>query len=235
MAEVILALDLPEAGAVRQLLERVPSARWVKVGSILFAREGPALLRSLVAEGRKVFLDLKWHDIPNTVAGAVSQARDLGVSLATVHTLGGSAMLAAAARAAAPSLSIVGVTVLTSHTSDDFARVLGRTDGLDVGAEVRRLATLARDAGLAGTVCSPHELNEVRAVFGARRTFVVPGIRSARDPVGDQARVATAAEAARAGASHLVVGRPVLQADSPETAFDELQREARGAVAGTGA
>lgn len=233
MAEVILALDLPDAAGARRLLDRVPSARWVKVGSILFAREGPAMIRGLISEGRRVFLDLKWHDIPNTVAGAVTQARDLGVSLVTVHTLGGPAMLTAAARAAGPSLGIVGVTVLTSHTADEFASVLGRIgDPVDVSVEVRRLATMARDAGLAGTVCSPHEVAAARTIFGPAGTFVVPGIRGRGDAQGDQARVATAAEATQAGATHLVVGRPILQAERPEVVFDQLQREASEAVAG---
>lgn len=233
MAEVILALDLPKATAVRRLLDRVPSVRWVKVGSMLFAREGPPLIRALIAEGRRVFLDLKWHDIPNTVTGAVGQARDLGVSLVTVHTLGGPAMLAAAARAAGASMSVVGVTVLTSHTPEELGQVLGRSGPLvDVSAEVRRLATMALEAGLAGTVCSPHEVADVRAIFGSAGTFVVAGIRGVGDAVGDQARVATAAQAAQAGATHLVVGRPILQAEQPERVFDELQREANQAVAG---
>lgn len=220
MAEVILALDLPGDDA-RRLLDRIPGLRWVKVGSILFAREGPDLVRELVDRGLQVFLDLKWHDIPNTVAGAVAAARDLGVRMATVHTLGGSAMLEAAARAAGDSLGIVGVTVLTSHTPDSFSAAVGR-QGVVVLDEVQRLVAVARGAGLRGVVCSPHEAAVARAALPASAWIVVPGIRRPSDASGDQARTATPREAALQGATHLVVGRPILASPDPHTVFEEL-------------
>ncbi len=220
MAEIILALDLP-ADEARRLLDRVPEARWVKVGAILYTREGPALVRELIGRGHRVFLDLKWHDIPNTVAGAVSAARDLGVSMATVHTLGGAAMMEAAAQAAGESLGLVGVTVLTSHTAEGYGRAVGR-EQVQLLPEVKRLAREAMGAGLRGIVCSPQEAATVRTALGTGPWIVVPGIRRSGDAAGDQARTATPAEAIRSGATHLVVGRPILQAADPPAAWREM-------------
>lgn len=228
MAEVILALDVPGADEALRFAA-LPGLRWVKVGSILFTREGPPLVRELRARGLEVFLDLKWHDIPNTVAGAVEQAAALDVAMATVHVLGGPAMLraaaAAAARAGRPGL--VGVTVLTSHEPRDYAEAVGREALL--GPEVLRLARLGAGAGLRGLVCSPLEVGEVRSAVGPEPWLVVPGIRGAGDAPDDQARTATAAVAARAGATHLVVGRPVLRAADPAGALRRLAEEGVGA------
>jgi len=220
MAEIIVALDLPADGA-RRLLDRLPEVRWVKIGSILFGREGPALIRELTGRGLKVFLDLKWHDIPNTVAGAVEGARDLGVAMATVHTLGGVAMMQAAAKAAGPGLGVVGVTVLTSHDAAGYGKTVGR-DGVVLLDEVRRLARAAREAGLRGIVCSPLEVAAVGQELGDGSWRVVPGIRRPGDAAGDQVRTAGPAEAVRAGATHLVVGRPIIQAGDPGAVFGEL-------------
>ena len=225
MAEIIVALDLPGGTEALRLLDRLPGARWVKVGPILMTREGPALLRTLIDRGHSVFLDLKWHDIPNTVAGAVAAARDLGVAMATVHTLGGSSMMAAAAEAAGGALAVVGVTVLTSHDPGSYGRAVGR-DRVDLGAEVERHARAAVEAGLAGVVCSPQEIGRVRGVLGERR-IVVPGIRRESEAAGDQVRVATAGRAAAQGATHLVVGRPVLQAPDPGAAYRALLEEVK--------
>jgi orotidine-5'-phosphate decarboxylase len=225
MAEIILALDLPSAAEAMRLLDRLPEARWVKVGSILMTREGPPLVRALVGRGLRVFLDLKWHDIPNTVADAVAAARDSGVSLATVHALGGEAMMAAAARAADGAVALVGVTVLTSHSAGSYAEAVGRSS-VELGAEVTRLARSAANAGLQGVVCSPHEVASVRDVLPDGGLVVVPGIRRTGEATGDQVRVAGARDAALAGATHLVVGRPVLQAADPAAALRELQEEA---------
>ena len=225
MAEIVVALDLPGGTEALRLLDRLPGARWVKVGPILMTREGPPLLRTLLDRGHTVFLDLKWHDIPNTVAGAVRAARDLGVGMATVHTLGGMAMMAAAAEAAGEALAVLGVTVLTSHDAASYGRVVGRAQ-VDLGAEVERHASAAVDAGLGGVVCSPREVARLRGIVGDRR-IVVPGIRRSGDPAGDQARVATAAEAAAEGATHIVVGRPVLEAADPAAAYQALIEEAR--------
>jgi orotidine-5'-phosphate decarboxylase len=228
MAEVILALDLPGGREALAMLDRVPAARWVKVGSILMTREGPSLVRALVARGLRVFLDLKWHDIPNTVAGAVAGARDLGVSMATVHASGGGAMLEAAAAAAGDDLGIVAVTVLTSHDRASYAEATGRDAAmLDLATEVLRLATLARDAAVRGVVCSPHEVGPLRDLFPSG-WLVVPGIRRPGDAAGDQRRAAGPADAARAGATHLVVGRPVLEAADPSAAFEDIAAAAGG-------
>ncbi len=226
MAEVIVALDLPSGSEAIRLLDRLPEARWVKVGSILMTREGPDLVRVLTDRGLRVFLDLKWHDIPNTVAEAVSAARGLGVSMATVHTLGGAAMMEAAAVAAGGRLSLVGVTVLTSHDPAAYARAVGRRE-VDLAREVERQSGEAVRAGLAGVVCSPHEVAMVRRSVGPEALIVVPGIRGARDARGDQVRVATAGDAVAAGATHLVVGRPILQAGDPSAAFRGFQEEAQ--------
>ncbi|HET7468202.1 MAG TPA: orotidine-5'-phosphate decarboxylase [Gemmatimonadales bacterium] len=226
MAEVIIALDLPCGSDAIRLLDRLPDARWVKVGSILMTREGPDLLRVLTDRGLRVFLDLKWHDIPNTVAEAVSSARAVGVSMATVHTLGGARMMEAAAVAADGRPGIVGVTVLTSHDPTSYARAVGRSE-VDLPREVERQSGEAMRAGLAGVVCSPREVALVRAVVGSDAWIVVPGIRGRGDARGDQVRVATAAEAVAAGATHLVVGRPILQAADPAAAFRGLLEEAQ--------
>jgi orotidine-5'-phosphate decarboxylase len=201
---------------------------------VLYVREGPGLVREFVSQGLKVFLDLKWHDIPSTVAEAVRAARDLGVSMATVHCLGGAAMLDAA-RAAAGDLALVGVTVLTSHDSASFGQVVGR--GVpDLGVEAERLARLAVRAGLRGVVASGHELAMVRGVVGAGSWIVVPGIRFADDGAGgaggvagapgagrdDQVRTMTPREAQRLGATHLVVGRPITQAEDPVAAYRRM-------------
>lgn len=229
MAEVVLALDMPGGTEALRLLDRLPGARWVKVGSILMTLEGPVFIRTLIERGLQVFLDLKWHDIPNTVAGAVAAARDLGVAMATVHTLGGRTMMESAATAAGDSLSLVGVTVLTSHDEASYAGAVGRRT-VDLAAEAARQARAAAEAGLSGVVCSAREVALVRGVLGEGGRIVVPGIRRRTDPPGDQARVATAKDAVVDGATHLVVGRPVLQAPEPEAAFQEFLEEVRCAV-----
>jgi orotidine-5'-phosphate decarboxylase len=226
MAELILALDLPRAADALRLLDGLPTIRWVKVGPILMTREGPGFVRSLADRGLQVFLDLKWHDIPNTVAGAVTAAREIGVSMATVHTLGGTAMLEAAAVAAGGELALVGVTVLTSHEPASYARAVGRSE-VDIPREVERLALVAAEAGLQGVVCAPQEVSLLRRRLGPDLDIVVPGIRRRTDPASDQARVATARDAAANGATHLVVGRPVLQAADPAAAVEEFLKEVR--------
>jgi len=226
MAELILALDTPRGGDALRLLDRLPALEWVKVGSILMTREGPDFVRELTARGLKVFLDLKWHDIPNTVAGAVTAAREIGVSMATLHTLGGRAMLEAAAVAGGGELALVGVTVLTSHEPAGYAMALGRSEA-DIPREAERLALLAAEAGLQGVVCSPQEVSLVRRRLGPGPLIVVPGIRRRTDAPGDQVRVATARDAVRNGATHLVVGRPVLEATDPVAAFEGFMEESR--------
>ena len=221
MAELIVALDLPSGPEALALAGRLPGLRWVKLGPVLYVREGPALVREFAARGVRVFLDLKFHDIPKTVAGAVTAARELGVGMATVHCLGGPAMLAAAARAAGPDLALVGVTVLTSHGTAELEAVLGR--GVpDVAFEAERLARAALDAGLRGVVASGHELGLLREALGTEPWIVVPGIRLPGDAAGDQARTMAPAEAVRRGATHLVVGRPITASPDPVAAYRRL-------------
>lgn len=226
MAEIVLALDVDSADAGRRLLDRLPKLRWVKVGSVLMTREGAPFITELRARGLQVFLDLKWHDIPSTVAGAVAAASSLGVAMATVHTLGGAAMLRAA-QAAAGAVGLVGVTVLTSHDSQGYAAATGR-GGVDLEVEVTRLAGVAGAAGLRGVVCSPAEISVVRTVLGAGAWVVVPGIRRTADAAGDQVRIATPSEAVARGATHLVVGRPISQAADPAAVLAELMTESAG-------
>lgn len=221
MAELILALDSPDAPSAIALLDQLPDGCPVKVGSVMLARAGSGFVRGLVTAGHPVFLDPKWHDIPNTVAGAVNAAADLGVEMVTVHAAGGSAMLRAAVTAAAGRIKIVAVTVLTSHDSASYAAVTGR-EHVNLGDEVVRLATLAFDAGVDGIVCSAEELDRIRPLAGARR-IVVPGIRRAADSAGDQQRVATPEAAMAAGATHLVVGRPITGAADPAAAYAEFK------------
>lgn len=221
MTEIAVALDLATARDALALADRLPGLRWVKIGPVLFVREGPALVRACRERGLHVFLDLKWHDIPSTVAGAVTAARELGVTMATVHCLGGPRMLEAAVRAAG-DLALVGVTVLTSHDGADFAEVLGR--GVpDVAWEAERLARAALRAGLRGVVASGQELSLLREALGREPWLVVPGIRLPGDPVGDQIRVIEPEQAVRLGATHLVVGRSITAADDPVRAWRRLQ------------
>jgi len=221
VAELVVAFDVPSGREALALAGRLPGLTWAKLGHVLFAREGPAVAREFAARGFRVFLDLKWHDIPNTVAGAVAAARELGVGMATVHCLGGRAMLEAAARAAGPDLPLVGVTVLTSHDAAELESVLGR--GVpDLGFEAERLARMAVQAGLRGVVASGHELGLLREALGPDPWIVVPGIRLPGEAAGDQARTIAPDEAVRRGATHLVVGRPITAAPDPVAAYRRL-------------
>lgn len=221
VAELIVAFDMTSGREALALAKRLKGLTWAKLGSILFVREGPALIREFTSRGLRVFLDLKWHDIPSTVAGAVSAARELGVAMATVHSFGGRAMLTAAVRAAGTDLALVGVTVLTSHDAPELESVLGR--GVpDIGFEAERLARIAQQAGLRGVVASGHELGLLREALGTEPWIVVPGIRLAGEAPGDQARTIEPAEAVRRGATHLVVGRPITEVRDPVAAYRRL-------------
>jgi orotidine-5'-phosphate decarboxylase len=212
---LIVALDVSSAAAARKIVAVVgDSALTYKVGMQLYTAEGPQVVRDLVASGRKVFLDLKYHDIPNTVGSAVAEAAKLGVSMLTVHAAGSSKMLQAAAEAAKarPGLLVLGVTVLTSMSGQDL-----ETIGMDgtLEDEVVRLARLALTNGCHGIVTSAREASKVRAELGHDFALVTPGVRPAGSSVGDQVRVVTPAEAIAAGASHIVVGRPITEAADP--------------------
>jgi len=220
MAELIVALDFPDPQSAVSCLDLLPDACPVKVGSVMLARAGAGFVRGLVTAGHPVFLDPKWHDIPNTVAGACNAAADLGVEMVTVHASGGEAMLRAAVEAAAGRIKIVAVTVLTSHDAVSYAAICGR-DAVNLGDEVARLAGIAMHAGVDGIVCSPEEIARVRSIVGTGR-IVVPGIRREADAHGDQARVATPAAAVAAGATHLVVGRPITASADPAAAYREF-------------
>jgi orotidine-5'-phosphate decarboxylase len=216
---LIVALDTPDAEKTRALVQKLgDSVSFYKVGKELFTAVGPSIVAELVTGGKKIFLDLKFHDIPNTVAGAVRSAASLGVSLLTVHASGGSKMLLAAAEAAAQSETrptVLAVTVLTSLTAPDLEKI-GVTGSLE--AQVLRLATLAIDAGCGGIVASAQEAPQLRHALGTAFTLVTPGIRPTGSVAADQARVVSPEAAIRAGADYLVVGRPISAADDPAEA-----------------
>ena len=228
---LIVALDVSSAAQARQIVQSIgESASTYKVGKQLFTAEGPQIIRDLVASGRKVFLDLKFHDIPNTVAGAVGEAAKLGVTMLTVHASGGSKMLKAAAEAAAQSGSkpmVLAVTVLTSLSDADLSE-LGVAGS--VATQVLRLGAIARNAGCGGLVASALEARELRLELGNDFAIVTPGVRPAGTAVGDQARVLTPAEAIAAGATYLVVGRPILAAPDPSDAAGRIVQEIESAL-----
>jgi orotidine-5'-phosphate decarboxylase len=225
--EVIVALDVSGADAVPPLLQKLPPGiRWLKVGLELYTAEGPRIVRTLTDAGRQVFLDLKLHDIPRTVANAVTAAGGLGVSLMTVHATGGRAMLKAAAEAAEAlgprRPKLVAVTTLTSLNTDDFKDLgIGRT----VAEQALALTELALTCGIDGVVTSVHEAAALRARFGAGPVLVTPGIRPAGADVGDQKRVATPAVAVNAGATYLVIGRPIVEVPDPLQASRAILQE----------
>jgi orotidine-5'-phosphate decarboxylase len=221
---LVVALDVPSADQARRLVDALSGAVGMfKVGSELFTAAGPDFVRELVARGEHVFLDLKFHDIPNTVAGAVASAGQLGVSLVDVHGLGGRAMMAAAAGALpAMGCRLLAITVLTSHDEASLGE-LGLSGSL--AQSVDRLARLAKDAGVDGVVASPREVELVRGACGDSFLIVTPGIRPAGSARGDQARLATPREARRAGADYLVVGRPITQSGDPRAAADAIVAE----------
>lgn len=223
---IIVALDFSEAVPALALSARLDPARCrLKVGKELFTRAGPDLVRSLTTRGFQVFLDLKYHDIPHTVARACEAAADLGVWMMNVHASGGSRMMAAAREALAarpqPPL-LVAVTVLTSLEADDLLALGLPGDPL---AQVLRLAALAQAAGLDGAVCSPQEAPALRRAMGPAFRLVTPGIRPAGAEAQDQRRITTPAEALRLGADYLVIGRPITQAADPLAALAAIEAE----------
>lgn len=212
---LIVALDVSTAAAARKIVAAVgDSASTYKVGMQLYTAEGPQVVRDLVASGRRVFLDLKYHDIPNTVGAAVAEAAKLGISMLTVHGSGSGKMLKAAVEAAKvrPELMVLAVTVLTSLDAADLEKIGIRGA---VGDTVVRLATIALANGCQGIVASAREASALRAELGQQFAIVTPGVRPAGSSVGDQARVVTPAEAVAAGASYIVVGRPITEAADP--------------------
>src|SRR5271169_462713 len=212
---LIVALDVSTAAAAQKIVAAVgDSALTYKVGMQLYTAEGPQVVRDLVASGRRVFLDLKYHDIPSTVGAAVSEAEKLGVSMLTVHASGSGKMLRAAVEAAQtrPGLVVLAVTVLTSMDGNDLEKIGVRGTVED---SVVRLATIALANGCQGVVTSAREASTLRAELGDAFAIVTPGVRPAGTNLGDQVRVVTPAEAIASGASHIVVGRPITEAADP--------------------
>ncbi|WOJ98462.1 orotidine-5'-phosphate decarboxylase [Congregibacter brevis] len=220
---VIVALDYAEMAPALELASALdPSACRLKVGKELFTAAGPLLIERLQGLGFEVFLDLKFHDIPNTVAGALRSAAAMGVWMVNVHVSGGRRMLEASVEAfanvATPPM-LIGVTVLTSMDAQDFAELAYKGS---LGDQVLRLANLAKDCGLQGVVCSAKEATVLRQELGSTFALVTPGIRPAGAKADDQRRILTPAEAMEAGASYLVVGRPITRAADPAAALEAI-------------
>jgi orotidine-5'-phosphate decarboxylase len=236
MDPLLVALDVDSPDEARRLADRLRGVvGGFKIGSRLFTSHGPAFVEELVRCGDRVFLDLKFHDIPNTVAGAVAAATRLGVWMLNVHAMGGLDMMRAARAAAddaaasidmAPPL-VIAVTVLTSFEQAGLAAI-----GVDrsLATQVERLAALAQEAALDGVVASPHEIASVRAQCGERFAIVTPGIRNSSDAKNDQQRTASAAGALAAGANYLVVGRPIISAADPRAAAEHIAADCRAAT-----
>jgi orotidine-5'-phosphate decarboxylase len=236
MDQFLVALDVDTGAEARALADTLRGAvGGFKIGSRLFTSEGPSFVEELAARGDRVFLDLKFHDIPTTVAGAVAAATRLGVWMLNVHAAGGAAMMRAAraaaneeaARRSRPIPLVIAVTILTSI--DDLAlSEIGMPDAM--ATQVGRLAALAESAGLDGVVASPHEIDIIRRRVGPRFAIVTPGIRGATERKADQSRTMTAGEALSAGASYVVIGRPIITAPDPRAAAERLADECRGAL-----
>jgi orotidine-5'-phosphate decarboxylase len=223
---LIVALDVPDANSALHLAAQLEdTCQWFKVGLELFVSAGPQIIEPLLKRGHSVFLDLKFHDIPNTVAGAVRSAASLGVHMLTIHAAGGPAMLAAA-RSALDAVAnpprLLAVTVLTSMDAAQNTAI-----GLDrsPASQVDLLARMAMAEGIRGFVASPQEVAALRSLTGPEGVLVIPGIRPAGAGLGDQKRIATPADALRLGASYLVVGRPITQAPNPAAAAEAILKE----------
>jgi orotidine-5'-phosphate decarboxylase len=220
---LIVALDEPAPAKALALVSVLADAvSTYKIGLQLYTAGGPAVVQAVAAGGAKIFLDLKLHDIPNTVAKAVAAAAELGVQMLTVHLSGGSAMLKAAVEARPPHLSLLGVTVLTSATDDSL-----RETGIDsdVPSHVLRLAELGQDSGIDGLITSPREVGMLRERFAQRFLLVTPGVRPTWAAADDQKRFMTPREAIKNGADYLVIGRPITAAEDPRAAVERIVEE----------
>lgn len=231
---IIVALDFPDTRPAFDLLSQIdPEQCRVKIGKEMFTRAGPAFVEKVTAQGFQVFLDLKYHDIPNTVAAACAAAADLGVWMLNVHASGGRKMMTLAAErlAALPGDRplLIAVTILTSLAQEDIAEIGYPGTPAE---NVSRLAALAEQSGLDGVVCSPLEVDALRAERGAGFRLVTPGVRPAGTGTDDQKRIMTPGDAIRAGASYLVVGRPVTAAADPLASLQAINAEVREALAG---
>ena len=222
--KIIIALDVPDTDGALRLLDSLgdPPAL-CKIGLELFTAEGPSVIKAVQDRGSRVFLDLKFHDIPNTVAHAVKSASGLGVAMTTLHASGGPVMLEAAAKAAEGSeLLLLAVTVLTSM---DAAQLSSTGISVEPREQVLRLAGLASNAGIGGVVCSPLEVNAIRTSLGNNLRIVTPGVRPSWAVTGDQKRVMTPSEAMKAGSDWLVIGRPITAAENPNESYAKVVEE----------
>jgi orotidine-5'-phosphate decarboxylase len=230
---LIVALDVPDAASATALVERLEgTCRWFKVGMELFTAAGPEVLEPLIKRGHSVFLDLKFHDIPNTVAGALRSAAGLGVRMVNVHAAGGPAMLAAAREALAGFADPPELLAVTMLTSMDQAQTSAIGYDRSPAEQVELLARMTLKAGIRGFVCSAQEVAALRTLTGPEGVLVTPGIRPAGSAKGDQSRIATPGEALRLGASYLVVGRPISLAADPAEAAEAVLREMAEALEG---
>jgi orotidine-5'-phosphate decarboxylase len=229
--KIIVAVDAPDAGSAFRLVDALASEGCVfKIGLQLFTAEGPSIIREIRSRGSRVFLDLKFHDIPNTAKEAVRSAVALGVEMTTIHLCGGPAMVSAAlAPAAGTATLVLGVTVLTSM---DDATLEAVGVPCTAAAQVARLAAMGVGCGLRGVVASPHEIALLRTAFGPDLVLVIPGVRPAGSDTGDQHRIMTPGEAVRLGADFLVIGRPITRAASPKDAFARIADEIASATGG---
>lgn len=217
--QLILALDIEDRTQAIELVKQAgPNLEWVKIGLQMFTRYGPDYVREIAGLGKRVFLDLKLHDIPNTVAKAIDSISDLPIDMLTIHTCGGREMMEWAVKAQQenkPDLQLLGVTVLTSMDNEALSGIgVNRTPAEQVAA----LTSLASEAGMSGLVCSPHETASVKAAHGSQFQLVTPGIRPAGTAAGDQKRIMPPQLAAEQGADYIVVGRPIYQAEDPAAA-----------------
>ena len=228
---LIVALDAPSTDAAFELIDRLEgTCQWFKVGLELFTAAGPQMVEKLIDRGHSVFLDLKLHDIPNTVAGAVRSAAGLGARMMTLHAGGGPAMLAAAREALVGTANPPELLAVTILTSMDAAQVAATGVPRSPAEQAELLAKMGLAAGIRGFVCSPEEVAALRKITGAEGVLVVPGIRPVGAEIGDQKRLATPAEALRRGASYLVVGRPITRAPEPAKAATAILTEMAEAV-----
>lgn len=224
----IVALDIPDARSALELVRRLGAlCGFYKVGGELFTATGPSVVEAIRGEGKQVFLDLKFHDIPNTVRSACRSAASCGASLITVHAIGGRAMMAAAVEGAGDGCGVLAVTVLTSFDQVALSEALGRPV-VSISDEVSRFAGAARAAHAHGVVCSGQEAARISAEHGGRLATLVPGVRVSGDAVNDQRRVVTPADAARAGATYVVLGRTVTAAPEPTHAMSRVLAELSG-------
>lgn len=232
MTKLIVALDKDSLAEALEIVDAAgDSVEWYKIGSQLFCKEGPAAVKAIKDKGKKVFLDLKFHDIPNTVANAIANSVNMGVDMVNVHASGGTEMMQRSVEAANSANTsgtiplVIAVTVLTSMNEEGLSEVLNCVPTRSPATQVELLAKLAKKSGMNGVVCSAHEIDIIRKACGEDFSLIVPGIRPTGAAVGDQKRVMTPREAAQKGANFIVVGRPVLNADSPSEAANAINKE----------